>query len=223
MPLAPPAFSPLVLLTLVVIVVGSAVTFSLLVRRATSHRQWVALSDWARDHGFRFTRVAPEQPPSPFHLLQNTTAVTRLSLSKGATTFLQVEAASAGNTASGADRRILWNLIVREIESEWLPTGLRPTNATASVLDLFSLASFPTLGSTDRFVAFGTDSSAARVVSKSMLRSLLPADVGLLLIGRQLILDFSDRPFDSIEFGRMMSLTDQLVKHLPAPRTATDR
>ena len=52
-----------------------------------------------------------------------------------------------------------------------------------------------------------------------MLRSLLPADVGLLLIGRQLLLDFSDRPFDSIEFGRMMSLTDQLVKHLPAPRT----
>src|SRR5881394_1750238 len=118
MPLAPPGFSPLVLLTLVVVVVGSSVTFWLLVRRATSHRQSVALSDWARDHGFRFTRVAPDRPPSPFHLLQNTTAVTWLSLSKGSTTFLQVEAAPAGAPAPGADRRILWNLIIREIETE---------------------------------------------------------------------------------------------------------
>ena len=133
MPLAPPAFSPLVLLTLIAIVAGSSVIFWLLVRRVTSHRRWVALSDWARDHGFRFTRVAPERPPSPFHLLQNATAVTRLSLSKGSTTFLQVEAAPAGAAAPGTDRRILWNLIVRDIETEWLPTGLRPANATATV------------------------------------------------------------------------------------------
>ena len=63
----------------------------------------------------------------------------------------------------------------------------------------------------------GTDSAAARVVSKSMLRSLLPADLGLLLHGRRLVLDFSDRPFDAIEFGRMLALADQLVTRMPAP------
>src|SRR5436190_13851701 len=91
MPLAPPGFSPLVLLTLVVIVVGSSVTFWLLVRRATSHRQWVALSDWARDHGYRFGRAAADQPPPPFNLLQNAVPLVRLSLAKGKTKLVQLE------------------------------------------------------------------------------------------------------------------------------------
>jgi len=50
-----------------------------------------------------------------------------------------------------------------------------------------------------------------------MLRSLLPPDVGLLLHGRHLVLDFSDRPFDAIEFGRMLALADQLAARLPVP------
>ena len=217
-PPQPPPFSPLVLLTLLAVVAASTVTFWLLVRRATSHRQWVALSDWARDHRFKFSRTPPDVLPPPFHVLQNTTALVRLRLTQGPTTLLQLEASSAARPASaGTDPRVLWNLIVREIPSDWPPTGLRPANATASVLDLFSLSSFPTLGATDRFVAFGTDSAAARVVSKSMLRSLLPPDVGLLLVGRQLVLDFSDRPFDAIEFGRMLALADQLATRVPAP------
>jgi hypothetical protein len=212
----PPSFSPLVLLTLLVIVAVSSVTFWLLVRRATSHRQWVAFSEWASDNRFRFNRAAPDALPAPFHVLQNSSALARISLSRGATTFLQLEAAGAARPApAGSDRRVLWNLLVREIPFDWPPTGLRPANATASVLDLFSLSSFPTLGATDRFVAFGTDSAAARVASKSMLRSLLPPDVGLLLVGPQLVLDFSDRPFDALEFGRMLSLADQLARHIP--------
>jgi hypothetical protein len=218
MPPQPPTFSPLVLLTLLVVVAASSVTFWLLVRRATSHRQWVALADWARDHRFKFSRTSPDVLPAPFHVLQNTAALVRLSLTKGATTLLQLEASGAAPAArSGADRRVLWNLLVREIPYDWPPTGLRPAGATASVLDLFSLSSFPTLGATDRFVAFGTDSAAARVASKSMLRSLLPPDVGLLLVGRQLVLDFSDRAFDAIEFARMLALADQLAARVPPP------
>jgi hypothetical protein len=218
-PPQPPSFSPLILLTLLAVVAASTVTFWLLVRRATSHRQWVALSEWARNHRFRFDRTAPESLPPPLHVLQNTSALVRLSLTRESTTLLQLEASSAAPTpTTGAgDRRVLWNLLVREIPFDWPPTGLRPANATASVLDLFSLSSFPTLGATDRFVAFGTDSAAARVVSKSMLRSLLPPDIGLLLVGRQLVLDFSDRPFDAIEFGRMLALADQLAARVPSP------
>jgi hypothetical protein len=212
----PPPFSPIILLTLLAVVAASSVTFWLLVRRATSHRQWVALSDWARDMGFRFNRAEPERAPPPLRALQSLSPVVRLSLSKGPTTLLQVEVAAPDATADA--RRVVWNLMTREIPSEWPPTGLRPANATASALDLFSMSSFPTLGATERFVAFGTDSAAARVVSKSMLRSLLPADVGLLLHGGHLVLDFSGRPFDAIEFGRMLALADQLAAHTPAPQ-----
>jgi hypothetical protein len=110
---------------------------------------------------------------------------------------------------------VTWNLLVRTIGGEWPPTGLRPANAASSALDLFSLTSFPTLAGTERFIAYGTDSSAARVLSRSMLRSLLPPDVGLLLHGGHLVLDFSGRPFDTIEFGRMLALAEQLATHVP--------
>jgi hypothetical protein len=213
---SPPSFSPLVLLTLLAVVAVSSVTFWLLVRRATSHRQWVALSDWARDKRFHFRRATPDAAPAPFDALQPAPTV-RLSLASGPTSLLQFEATGPTPAPLNAPRRILWNVLTRELPVTWPPTGLRPANATASLLDLFSLTSFPTLGATERFVAYGTDSSAARVVSKSMLRSLLPPDVGLLLHGRQLVLDFSDRPFDAIEFGRMLALADQLAARLPTP------
>ena len=69
---------------------------------------------------------------------------------------------------------------------------------------------------TEWFVAYGTDSAAARVVTKSMLRSLLPPDIGLLLHGRHMVVDFSARPFDAIELSRVAALADQLATHLPA-------
>jgi hypothetical protein len=217
-PLDPPPFSPVILLTLLVVAAASSVTFWLLVRRATSHRQWVALSDWARETGFRFARKPPNQIPSPLDALRNVAPVVRLSLFKGPISFVQIEVPepqSAGPPAGG--RRVLWNVLIRQIEPTWPPTGLRPTNATASVLDLFSLSGFPNLGSTERFIAYGTDPAAARVLSKSSARSLLPADIGLLLHGCTVVLDFSDRPFDVIEFGRMLALSDQLATRLPAP------
>ena len=221
----PPPFSPLVLLALVLVVAASSVTFWLLVRRATSHRQWVAFADWARERRFRLGRPGADAVPAPLNALRNTTPLVRLILSRGPTTLAQVEAAPPPGAAAPATPavgsmrppRALWNVLIRELAAEWPPTALRPANATASVLDLFSLSSFPTLGSTERFIAYGTDSAAARVVSGSMLRSLLPADVGLLLHGRRLVLDFSDRPFDAIEFGRMLALADQLSTRLPAP------
>ena len=118
-------------------------------------------------------------------------------------------------TLGRAEQPIVWNVLVRNLDADWRPTGLRPVAATASVLDLFSLSSFPTMG-TERFIAYGTDSAAARAVTRSMLRSLLPPDVGLLLHGGQMVVDFSARPFDAIELSRMVALADQLATHLPA-------
>ena len=228
-----PPFSPVVLLTLLLVAVASSVTFWLLIRRWTSHRQWVALSDWARESGFRFKRQAEGDAPPPFSALSQVRPLVRMQLARGPTTLVQLEAgeltrqvpagAGAGAGTGAAEASVVetrstatWNVLIRQLESSWRPTGLRPTHAAASVLDLFSLSSFPAMGSTERFVAFGSDSAAARALSKSMARSLLPADVGLLLHGRNLVLDFSTRPFDTIEFSRMLALSDQLASRLPS-------
>ncbi len=101
------------------------------------------------------------------------------------------------------------------MESRRRPTGLRPTHARRSILDLFSLSSYPALGNIDRFVVYGTDAQAAGSLSKSQARALLPPDVGLLLDDGWMMLDFSERPFDPIEFDRMTALAEQLVAHLP--------
>jgi hypothetical protein len=107
-----------------------------------------------------------------------------------------------------------WHVYMRQTSLSWAPTGLRPTANTRSLLDLFSLTSFPLLGSTDRFVVYGTESHASERLSRSIARGLLPPDVGLLLYADRMILDFSVRPFDEIEFNRMLVLADQLEKHL---------
>ncbi|HEX8911338.1 MAG TPA: hypothetical protein VF796_03185, partial [Humisphaera sp.] len=55
----------------------------------------------------------------------------------------------------------------------------------------------------------------ATTLATSSVRGLLPPDVGLLLVGRHLVLEFSDRPFDAIEFNRMIAVAGQVVAHLP--------
>jgi hypothetical protein len=107
-----------------------------------------------------------------------------------------------------------WHVYMRPIGASWSPTGLRPTVNARSILDLFSLTSFPLLGATDRFVVYGTESQAAERLSGSMARGLLPPDIGVLLYADRLLLDFSSRPFDEIEFNRMLALAQQLEQHL---------
>ena len=64
----------------------------------------------------------------------------------------------------------------------------------------------------------GLDPAAARRLYRSHLRALLPPDVGLLLHGEHLVLDFSARHFDALELSRMLALADQIVAHVPAPK-----
>jgi len=71
------------------------------------------------------------------------------------------------------------------------------------------------MGAQERFVIFGTDSATARRLSASPIRALLPPDVGMLLHGSRLVLDFSNRPFDAVEFSRVIVLADQIANRLP--------
>ena len=217
-----PRFSPLVLLTLLVLLGVSAAVFVWQVRRWTAQPGWRALLDWSRERGFRLSR--PQAPPrEPFDRFAGALMTTLLESEQTRAMQLEVPPmaaptpAAAGGPGAGAAgvEPSRWHLLVRQLGSAWPATGLRPAHLPASLLDQFSLSSYPRMGETDRFIVFGTDSAAARVLSKSHARALLPPDIGLLLHGRHLVLDFSTRPFDGIELGRMVALADQLVRHLP--------
>ena len=203
-------FSFSVLLTLIVVVIASVAVFYWQVQRWTSDPTARALLDWARATGFALSRQ-PRVAPAPFDMFAAARATT--SLEKAKTKVMQLEIPAAGGTQTPR-----WHLLVRELEASWQPTALRPAQAATSAIDLFSLTSFPRLGEVERFVVFGVSSASARLLSKSEARALLPADVGLLLHGQYLVLDFSARPFDPIEAGRMTALAEQLVTHLPLQR-----
>jgi hypothetical protein len=210
-----------VLLTLFVILAASAGTFWVLVRRWESHRQWLALSEWGRAHGLRQRALDASRLPPPLDALSPRQPVVRLCMGNGSTLLIQFQTSpldpQPGGGAPVASGPAIWNVLLRPLEAKWRATGLRPTGAAASLLDLYSLSGFPQLGATDRFTVFAADSADARALSDTMTRSLLPPDVGLLLAGNHLLLDFSDRPFDEIELDRMLALANQVAEKLPAP------
>lgn len=78
------------------------------------------------------------------------------------------------------------------------------------------MGSFPSLAAPDRFVIFGVDGPAARVLGDSAFLGLTPADIGLMVSGGFLVLDFSTRPFDTIELARMNGIAEQLAANLPS-------
>ena len=219
--LAPPGFSWMAMLALLLALSLSALVFAWQVQRWTTSRGWRALLDWSRERGFTLSR--PQTPPGePFDRFGTGARVTTL-LARGPTRVMQLEipptptapegaGAGAGNASVEPSR---WHVLVRQVTSSWPATGLRPAHLKASLLDQFSLSSYPRMGETERFIVFGTDSNAARVLSKSQARALLPPDIGLLLHGSFIVLDFSTRPFDGVELGRLVAIAEQLEKHLP--------
>ncbi len=73
---------------------------------------------------------------------------------------------------------------------------------------------------TDRFMIFGSEARAAKSLAESSAPALLPPDIALIVTGNYLILDFSTRHFDEIEFERLIDLAKQLAPHLsnaPSP------
>ena len=211
-----PGFSWVVVLVLLAVIGLSVLVFVVLVVRWTSKRSWVEITDWARERGYRITS-RESAAPAPLDRVQRAEIRATALATNRQTTLVRLEsiAPTPGDVSMPAPPA-RWHALVRNIESSWQPTGLRPAPAARSLLDLYSLSSFPLMGETQRFVVYGTDSGPARKISKSNLRGLLPPDIGLLLHGQHLVLDFSERPFDAIEFDRMIALAEQLVLHLPS-------
>jgi hypothetical protein len=203
--LIPETFSVAVLLTLVTILLISLAVFFGLVKRWTVGARSYAMREWSRRTGFRAT--AGKFPPIVSPIIAEA-PVAGEQYTNGPTTVLRLHTAAGGR----------WNVLVRRLETPWPTTGVRPVANVSSVLDLYSLASFPSLTTGERFVVYGTDGAAARSLANSSMAALLPADIGVLLAERDMMLDFTARPFDEIEISRMIALADQLVAHLPAVR-----
>jgi hypothetical protein len=199
-------FSWPILLTLSAIFLGSTATFFILVRRWTLNRQWTYMSEWARERRFRH-RPTDEILPAPIDKID---LRPQMLISSGTITIVDF------TPPLDEDQRRI-HVLHRRTE---LPTGaggLRPINAKVSFLDRFKLTAFPLITEGDRFTAIGVDSAAARRVA-NVARRLLPPDLGLLVHGEALIIDFSSRPFDVIEFDRMIALSDQLVSQFAAQK-----
>lgn len=211
----PPPFSAWIFLGLFAVFAASCLMFYLHVRRWTHNRLWVALGDWSANNRFKLYRANAIPVPPPLSDLTQPPPQALVALVGKRTTILQLDT-PATPTKGAASQPQRWNVLIREIESDWPATALRPASHARSLADLFGLASLPALLSSDRFTIHGAESTAARAVVASMLMALLPKDLGLILHGRRLIIDFSTRPFDGIELSRVIALTEQLASHLPA-------
>jgi hypothetical protein len=204
----PPPFSWIVFLTLLLIAAASLLMFLLLVRRWTTQRQWVSLAEWARDRRFTFQTTDIAGLPKALEPLRQSNVRFRLHLCSDKVTVAQLETDPTGDNVQ-PNR---WNVLVQRRPTEKTDVaGLRPAAAPASVLDLMGLSQFPSLAIAQRFTVMATSSAAARALSDSASRTLLPADIGLLVSGDYLVLDFSTRPFDPIEMDRMIAVAQQLV------------
>jgi hypothetical protein len=214
-----PPFSVWVLLGLLAVFGASCLMFWVHVRRWTGNRQWLNLRDWSNRN--RFKMFGTERATVPVPLAGLTLPPPRALVALAGKRFVMVQMETPGGAPRGAGAVASvdpprWNVLVRELPSFWPTTALRPAQHERSLIDLFALPSFPALSSGGRFTVHGADAPAARAVVASMLMALLPHDLGLILHGRRLILDFSTRPFDGIELSRIVALVEQLTTHLPA-------
>jgi hypothetical protein len=200
---------------LLLVLIASSLIFRGLVRRWTLRRHWLELSRWAADNRMALHGATKAEVPSPLSTVTSPPPTASLALVTPGDALALVEMHTLKAQRTDTSQFTRWHVLVRRTESQWPSTGLRPRANASSVLDLFPLTSFPSMIPPDRFVIFGAEAAAARRVAASSLPALLPPDVGLLLHGSSLILDFTVRPFDPMELSRMCALADQLLAHLP--------
>jgi hypothetical protein len=203
--MALPPFSFLNLFLMLAVFFASSATFYYLSLRWTRDRRRAAMEDWAQEHEFKL-RIAPKATlPVALQSLQSLNSQVQSTLLRGPLALVRI---------TTTDKSLqTWNVLIRETNISHTPSGFRPRNQRASFLDLFSLSDFPSVSPSERFVVCAIDSRGARQVSKSAARGLLPPDVGLIFHGQFITLDFSSRPFDTIEFERMITVMEQILPH----------
>jgi hypothetical protein len=196
---------PIIFLTLLLILAASSVVFFISVHRETAHRAQMRLAEWAEQN--RFSRLNEEfGPPRP---LDRVIPPMRLTIGLYNRNTRLVHCRSPA--PDPGDPPLQWNLAIRHVPTASQPVGLRSADATRSIVDLFKLEPSPRQSASARFVIVGEDLVASHRMAEGSSRALLPADLSLLRVDDYLVIDFSGRPFDPIELGRMLGLLDQLA------------
>lgn len=191
---------------LVALAAGPLAMTQFLSSRYTVWRRKFVLRDFAAERGLKLLRskaLPRSLPPSVAGITPGPKA--RWHFSDAALSLVRLQ--------TGTET---FNVLLLKINGNWPATALRPSAHAGSLFDKLELFSYPSPYSTLRFTLHGVDAPAARKLSDSPCRGLLPADLGLLLEGGAMLIDFSARPFDPIELGRMIALAQQLVGAVPA-------
>src|SRR4051794_31962847 len=123
---------------------ASVAVFSTLVRRWTTRRQWVSLTDWSKQRRLKFARAGTiAQPPAPLDQVSKFDPQIRISIGDDKTTIIQFDTMQIGDAAAP---RLIWNVLIRKLAAgrSQAPAGLRPANLPPgrSVIDLFALTPF---------------------------------------------------------------------------------
>ncbi|MGE5610876.1 MAG: hypothetical protein ACM359_16620 [Bacillota bacterium] len=201
-----------VLVSLLAILVASIAIFWFLVRRWTTQQHWLALSDWAEANNFKLHGQQRAVAPEVLNRFTPTLPRVLVSLHDPDTAIVQIETP----TRTSEPRAARWNLLIRKLASSWPTTLLRPTAQVHSLLDFLPLGTMRAMVPGERFVQYAEQNLAGRLLNQSSVRAMLPPDIGLALIDDNLVLDFSTRPFDSLELQRMDALAEQIVTRLPS-------
>jgi hypothetical protein len=210
----PPPYA--MLLALLAVLLASGGMFWLLVRRWTLHRPWLDLTEFAEAHRFKLHGGERAVRPEALSVFGDVSWRVLVSMNDHDTAVVQVET-TRGPAAADESAPVRWNILVRKLEITWPLTGLRPTAHARSVLDFLPLANLYQAAPGERFSLYGAERAAARTLGKSSAGGLLPHDVGLVLNGHYLMLDFSTRPYDPLTIQRIDALAEQVVAHLPPP------
>ncbi len=206
--LASPWVVPAVLLPMLA---ASTFIYWVLVRRWTVGRRWANLSEWAASNEFHLSRE--EEPPLPEALAFLPQPKMLLCLSSEKTLIAQVQTASS----PGQDP-----ITACPLESAGVQDRVRLAARGPAPVEAFDdRAGFSARGRPARVDAgravhrVWAAAPGLRELGNSAVRAPLPPDLALLLAEGWLVLDFSTRPFDPLEFQRMCRPAQQLVAHLP--------
>ena len=193
-------------LTLIAVLCASAWMVSKLVTRHTQGRAAFSLWEWGVNKRFR------RRPPGvvtvdaldeirDYALRSNE----HWQSHDGLTSIYRLQTVSRGDVVQH------WHALVRTVEQYSTPIALRPAGAPHSLVDLMHLTLFPKLSSQTRFAVYGLRATDARELAGGAARALLPPDIGLIRNADAVILDFTSRPFDPVEFSRVCAIAEQIV------------
>ncbi|MGA2229320.1 MAG: hypothetical protein ABSH22_00195 [Tepidisphaeraceae bacterium] len=211
----PAALSGTVLAVLAVMLAASVAVFSLLARQIARKHQESVIRQWARLHGGHLIESPWRgEPPLPLKRLEAFHPRASITIVGPNWALAELTTDSPPEAQGNVPR---WRIMA--MQSDLLescpPTGLRPVSHAVSFVDLFSLSSFPSLSAPEQFVLFGCEaafaSAFASVFAELPARNLLRSDVGVLVCGRAIWLDFSSRLMSTEEFERMLQLGRQLL------------